>query len=353
MVVFHALRKHGSWTWFGDASLFYRMADEWPFRPGGWWQYRILVPFLVHVLPLGTEQGFALIAALSLGGAGAAIVSLLRHLGFGPVARALGALLYLSSFAVLYNSYNYALPDPFALLLLALACRAIVRGRDLELAVWLLLGALAKEVVLYVVPARWLYRRRAGLDLPQALRTALVTLPALAAFLWLRLQPGEAEELAGFVGGNAWLFPWKHQPDNLARLYSPLGAGWALLVLAYRRPGRFAVATIGFAVPCVASLLVTDAGRMLAYLTPFAIPLMLGAAGMRERVTRRGLAAVLLAALSMRLWEPFAPLARIPLPVRRGLALLLAPVCFFLALGRRAAEEGVDRDPPGPGQQEA
>ena len=38
------------------------MAAEWPFRPGGWWQYRILAPFIVHVVPLGTNHGYALLA---------------------------------------------------------------------------------------------------------------------------------------------------------------------------------------------------------------------------------------------------------------------------------------------------
>jgi hypothetical protein len=352
MVLFHLRPEDGPGPWSGDAQFFFRMAAEWPFRPGGWWQYRILAPFIVHVLPLGTNLGYALLAALSIGGAGAALVSLLRHLGYGPGARALGAVLYLSSFAVLYNSWNYAMPDPLALLLLTLACRAMVRGRDAELAVWLLLGALGKEVVLYVLPARWLWGRRSGLDLREALRTGLVALPAAAAFLYLRLQPGEATELIGFVSGDAWLYPWKHQPENVSRLYSPFAAGWVLAILSFRRPDRYGIAALGFAVPCLLSLLMTDAGRMLAYLTPFAVPAMLRGAGAGATVSRRSAAALLLAALSMRLWEPFALFWKVPILLRRTLALLLAPVCAVLAF-RRPRDSASSGSRPEPAKRNA
>jgi hypothetical protein len=351
------LEYHGPWwssrAWEGDAQLFHRMAEDWPWRPGGWFRYRLLAPWLArHIGPSWTHSasttssdfGYWRLALFSIAATGPALSLLLRDLRFGTAARHLGVLLYLCSFAVLYNSWSYAMPDPLAMLLLVLACRAIVRGKDLELAVWLLLGGLTKEVVLFVVPVRWLWARRHGLDVPQALRAGLVALPALAVFAWLRFRPGEAAEYAGFVTGNAWLFPWRHQPDNVARLYSPFAAGWALVALSLRKPDRWTVAAIGFAVPCFLSLLVTDAGRMLVYLTPFAIPAMLRAAGADERVSRRGLIALLLVCLSMRLWEPFAPLWKVPVLVRRPLALALAAICGCLAY--RTTEESTPASSP-------
>ncbi len=342
MLSFHARALPGDFV--GDARHFLRMAGEWPWRPGGWFRYRVLGPWIARALGslpddvvpdvagYGAARGWFLLALGSLALLGPALVLLLRDLRFGIAAQHLGVLLYLSSFALLYHSFNYALPDPLALLLLVLACRAIVRGRDAELAVWLLLGGLTKEVVLFLVPVRWLWARRDGhgLDVPAALRATLPALPALAVFAWLRFRPDEAANYTGFVAGNAFLFPWRHQPDNVARLYSPFAAGWALIALAALRPDRWTRAALGFLAPCAFSLLFTDSGRMLVYLTPFAIPAMLRAAGADARVPRRGLIALLLVCLSMRLWEPFAVLWKVPLFVRRPLALLLATVCAWL-----------------------
>ncbi len=338
MLTFHDIRGSGR-VWEGDARLYLRMADEWPWRPGGWFRFRVLAPWLARKLapPFGStptwlavSDGYWRLAAVSIAATGPALSLLLRDLKFGTAARHLGVLLYLASFATLYNSYNYAMPDPLAMLIVVLAARAIVRGRDWELVIWFLVGALTKEIVLYLVPVRWLWGRESGLGVKAALRAGLVAAPALLVFAWLRFQPQEAKAYTEFVTGSAWLFPWKHQPDNVARLYSPFAAGWALIALSLRRPDRWTRAAVGFAIPCVLSLLITDAGRMLVYLTPFAIPAILRAAGADERVSRRGLIAILLVCLSMRLWEPFVPLWQIPVLVRRPLALVLALVCASL-----------------------
>jgi hypothetical protein len=222
----------------GDAVHFHRMAAEWPWRPGGWWRYRVLVPWTVSRLPLPVDTGYALVAALCVGGAGPALSLLLRDLGYGPGARFAGVALHLCGFATLYNTLQPCFPDPAALLVLLLAARALVRGRDGELALWLAVGAVTKEVTLFLVPAVYLFKARRAIDPAAALRAGLVALPAGLLFLVLRTLPGEAERFTGFVGGAAWLFPWKHQPHNLARLYSPFAAGWALVVMASCRRGR-------------------------------------------------------------------------------------------------------------------
>jgi hypothetical protein len=332
MVAYH-LRPDGLAAWDGDASLFYRMAADWPWRPAGWWRYRVLVPWLVSVMPFAIGTGYALVALVTVAAGGPLTSLLLRDLGHTPAARHAGVGLYLSCFAPLYNTFNYALPDPAAMAVLLLAARALVRRRDKELALWIAVGVVTKEVSLFLLPARWLFARRAGLDLPEAGRTLLIALPAAVVFVALRF--GTAGELADMVTGTSFLFPWTHQADNVARLYSPFAAGWALALVGLRRPDRWTVAGAGFAVPVALSLLFTDSGRMLVYLLPFAIPAMLRASDLaapgRKRV--RGLWAVALAALSMRLWEPFLPLAAIPELVRRAAALLLFPVVAWLAPG--------------------
>ncbi len=320
------------------------MAEEWPWRPGGWWCYRVLVPTLVRALPLSTNLAYAAVAVLSVAASGGILSLLLGDLGYGTAARHAGAALYLCSFAPFYNAFNYALPDPAAMVVLLLACRALARGRDGELALWLAAGCVTKEVVLFLVPVRWLWGRGQGRDGAEARRTLLVAAPAGVLFLALRLVPGEAGALGGLAQMDAWLYPWRGQPDNVARLYSPFAAGWALAALGALRPSRWAVAGTAFAVLAGLCLLVTDAGRILVYLAPFAVPLMLDAAGMepgREAPTARGVLAVALAGLSMRMWEPFLFFWRVPAPVRRGAALLLAPVVALLARGLRRA-------PPGP-----
>ncbi len=333
MLAFH-IRGAGAAVWDGDAALFYRMAADWPWRPGGWWRYRLLVPWVAKTAPVGTNAAYAVIAGLSVAGTGVALSSLLGDLGFGARARNAGVVLYLASFAPLYNTFNYALPDPAAMLVLVLAARAIVRHRDRELALWLIVGVLTKEVVLFLVPAHWLYLRRGGIDWSAVRTTVFAATPAALLFLWLRFMPSEEARFTEFVGGSAWLFPWRHQPDNVARLYAPFAAGWGLVVLGLRGRDRWSIAAAGFAVPCLLSLLVTDAGRMLVFLLPFAIPAMLRAAGAPGRITRRGWWALGLTALSMRLWAPFLPLWAVPEPLRRGIALALLPVVVVLC--RRA-----------------
>jgi hypothetical protein len=339
MLAYH-LRPDGTAPWEGDAVTFHRMAEEWPWRPSGWWRYRILVPWLVKTLPGSVNAVYALLGLLSVAAAGPVLSLLLRDLGFSDGERNSGTLLYLAGFAPLYNTYNYAMPDPAAMLVLLLACRALVRDRPLELAAWLVVGCVTKEVVLFLVPtvALWEWMKENGRLAAAARRTVLVALPAGILFLGLRASAEEASKFAGFVGGNAWLFPWKHQPDNVARLFSPFGAGWALVFLAAWRPDRWAKAAAGFAFFAAASLLVTDSGRMLIYLLPFAVPMMLlGARGTGERLSRPGLVGLLLVALSTRLWEPFLVLWKVPENLRRGLALLLVPVVVILVLrGRRA-----------------
>ena len=336
------LRPDGAAAWEGDALWFHRMAEEWPWKPGGWWRYRILVPWVVHRMPVAANVGYFAVGLLSVAAVGPLLSLLLRDLGYGPAARNAGVVLYLASFAPLYNAYNYALPDPAAMAVLLLAARALARDRDREFALWLLVGCVTKEVVLFLVPAHWLWRKSAGWDGKRLLRTMLVAAPAGLLFLGLRAAPEEARELSGFVTGNAWLFPWKHQPDNVARLYSPFAAGWALVALAALRPDRWARAGAGFAVLAGSSLLVTDAGRMLVYLLPFAVPMMLSAAGARPGLSPagRGLLVLGLAALSMRLWEPFLVLWAVPVEVRRPAALLLAPAVLWLAWPLRREAPG-------------
>ena len=103
-VAYH-FRPAGPASWEGDAALFYRMADEWPWRPSGWWRYRVLVPTLVHASPLSAHLGYALLAFLAVAASGPLLSLLLRDLGHGTAARHAGLALYLASFAPLYNSY--------------------------------------------------------------------------------------------------------------------------------------------------------------------------------------------------------------------------------------------------------
>ncbi len=332
------LRPEGPGAWADDSTLFYRMAEEWPWRPEGWWRYRVLVPTAVHLLPLTTNLAYLLVAAASIAAAAPILSLLLRDLGYGPAARHAGVALYLCSFAPLYNAYNYALPDPAAMVVLLLAARALARGRDGELALWLAVGCLTKEVALFLVPVRWLLRRGEEGDRRGLLRSALVASPAALLFLVFRVLPSEAATYTDFVTGAAWLNPWRNEPGNLGRLYSPFAAGWALILVAAHAPGRWARAGAPFAALVLASLLVTDAGRILVYLLPFAVPMMLDGAGMGAgsgRPDARAWLLVALACLSMRLWEPFLLFWRIPAAPRNAAALLLAAVVLALALRAR------------------
>jgi hypothetical protein len=134
--------------------LTHAYAAMWPQRPAGQWPLRF---------------GFYLVNCLLLGAAGACWFNAARYTGAGPAAAALAMLAVLSS---RWAEYAAGLPltDSLYLLVFGLGYYAVRRGSGAgwAVALALLLGPLAKESFLLLVP--WLFWfARPALALPRQL----------------------------------------------------------------------------------------------------------------------------------------------------------------------------------------
>lgn len=109
--------------------------------------WRPLTPLLAAVLPARPETAINLVNVLALLAVVVVLYRVARRLGAGPGAAWTGAALFVFSFPTFYyGAIGYV--DPPALLLTALGLAALLNGRWLLLALWIGLGAAAKETTL-------------------------------------------------------------------------------------------------------------------------------------------------------------------------------------------------------------
>ncbi len=157
------------------------------------WGYRILAPWIVHLLPVSSAAvGFYWLSLVCLAATIFVIGSWLQRLGFASGPAALGALALALS-PPLRELLNYqVLVDPLALLIIALILWELTAPRIMVLTALFGAGALTKEVCLlplFVLPlvlvpsSGW----KRG-----ALQTSVIGGPALALALCLRATWGEA-----------------------------------------------------------------------------------------------------------------------------------------------------------------
>ena len=112
--------------------------------------WRILTPWLVHILPLSVTTGFWVVTVAGLALATLGLMWFLRALGLSHAAAVAGGLAFvLLPQATGFTLWDYMLVDPLALALqvIAMACAVSRRGPWLVCA--LALNAFAKETVLF------------------------------------------------------------------------------------------------------------------------------------------------------------------------------------------------------------
>ena len=171
-----------------DSYVYVAMAEEPRVFTIAPWGYRILTPWLAHVLPVPAVRAHRLLTPVLLALSGAALFAFWRRLGH-PVAPSLvGVAAFALSPPVVQLVRTPFLSDPVALLLQSVFLLALEAGAAVPvLAALLVLGVYAKETFLLFPPAVYLARRRA-LGPRRAARDALLAgAPAWAAFVLLRL----------------------------------------------------------------------------------------------------------------------------------------------------------------------
>jgi len=146
-----------------DHSYYLAMAGGLPGYPAAArtppFDYRILSPLIVHMLPLSATIGFHTLTMAALIGAGALLFQLLRTLGFAAGAATGGVMLFGSLYwLVEWPQTDYALVDPVSFFLAPLFLLALYRGSaPLTVGAVAILAVLNKEVGLVLLPAGLIY----------------------------------------------------------------------------------------------------------------------------------------------------------------------------------------------------
>ena len=259
-----------------DDLIYERMADD-PFAAHTYvFAFRVLVPWTVHVLPLGHTASFSLVAWLASGAAGGALFLLLDRLGMPwRVAIALGLVLAVSPPLLVASLRQGRNPDPVTVLVMVLGALFVVERRPVPLAVTMLVGAANRESALFLAPLAYAVWAERLVDLDAARRVALVTAPALAAFVALRLAIPTVgrEQVPGYgslLGGRVdVLEEAAERPfEQLRRVAVVFGPLWLLAPFALRRFWFARRGLVLVALCLVSSTFALDWGRIAAIAAP-------------------------------------------------------------------------------------
>jgi hypothetical protein len=206
------------------------------------WGYRVLTPWLVHVLPVGNvARGFRYVTLGSLTLAGGLLFLFLRRLGHHPRAALAGVVVFGLSAPVGEAIRNPFLAEPLGIVLVLAFLLALETGAGLAVLVLLaVLAALCKEGLLAILLPLVFFGLRDREGTRRALQAfALVSVPALALAVALPVwwtphlrasMPGLDPVPSALAAAGAWREWW--WPLLLAGL-TPVAALGAL-----RRPAR-------------------------------------------------------------------------------------------------------------------
>jgi len=235
------------------------------------------VPWLVHVLPFSHDVSFSLLGWLFSGAAAGVLFVLLERLGVSRrVSVPLALFLAVSPpllVAALREGRN---PDPLTVLVMVAGALFIAERRPVPLALTMLVGAFNRESALFLAPLAYAVWAERPLDLAVLRRVAAVSLPAVAAFVTLRLAiptvgreqvPGYGDSLLSGridVVEEALESPGT-QLRRLLAIYGPL---WVVAPFAVKdsRFARRGLVLVGLCV--LACTFALDWGRILFIAAP-------------------------------------------------------------------------------------
>ena len=260
----------------GDDLIYERMAQDplgthtFPFA------FRIATPWLVHLSPLSDSLSFSLLGWLFSAAAGAFLFLALERVRVPRgCAVALAVLFVLAPTLLIASLRQGRNPDPLTGLVMCMGAWCIVARRPRTLAAVMLLGAFNRESALVLGP--WAYAAWATSPLDRrALRTtALATLPALVAYVALRLAVPNVgrESVLGYdslLGGRLDVLRkgFGELGANVRRVGYVAGPLW-LAYAAALRSSRFARAGLVVLAFCVvAATFANDWGRVAFVAAP-------------------------------------------------------------------------------------
>lgn len=204
------------------------------------WCYRVLTPYLASLLPYGTLLDFRILGFISNVLSIIVLTLILEILGFTPLMRLFGALLYTGSFWTLkFSFYSPAYIDYQTQLFLLLIVWLTLRRTYAILPIVFLLAALQKESLAAFTLFSIAHMVRCGGDIPVRNRiflgTAMLAAPFVAVFE-VRHAITALEVSATSVSGQAagWIFDPGRWPVFAQAAFSGLGIIPAVLLITYQ-----------------------------------------------------------------------------------------------------------------------
>jgi hypothetical protein len=242
---------------------------------------RFGLPLLVHLLPVPYGVGFILLTVLCAGGAAGFAYLLMRGVGSGvALAGTLAVLMAVSPPFLVVALRHGRNTDTASVFLMMAATYFAVERRYWLLAPTLLLGVAVREAVLFVGPLAYALWATRPLDRAAALRALLVTAPAIAGYVAIRLAiPTVGESRVPGYGGSLigerlaivelGLRTPMQQFRRLLSVYGPLWllAPFALATLRMARRGLVLIVLC-----CLAMTFALDWGRMILLAAPVVYP---------------------------------------------------------------------------------
>ena len=244
-------------------------------------RYRVLVPAIVRWLPCDLVTGFRVVTYSSTFMVSLLVGRICRAIGLSPKRALIGIPMYLLTWPTLANFYQPRLVDPLAWVFVAAGLLLILRGHARAAILVGGIGALAKEMVIPIIPlAIWaLLRERPR---PSFMKLGVTLFAAALPYAWvLATIPGNVSS-GGGVGNVLHYLVTRPgvQLDQvgslrtLLYLFFPYGALWVLAPLGLPRipcaTRRILVAWI----ICTAPFILMGAPeRMLEVQAPALLPL--------------------------------------------------------------------------------
>ena len=291
-----------------------RFEAEAPVPPFCW---RLLVPALVWGLAragLGVDAGYYATTQIFLLGFLLALYAHLRQRGHAPAAARWGLVLAALLPATLrWYAYQYWMPDPLALFLVALSFVLLWAGRWAWLVPLALVGVATRESYVIVLPYLLLFTLRTATVRVALRRTLLVALPALTLLVVLRhvIEPAAPYDVVATLKRMV-AFRLRHSRGGQQPYFMTVGTFGVLVPVLLLFPGRawawcrrhyddLAVLATAYA----SLLLANNTDRLLVYALPALLPAALASLARWRDLTRVPLLppALLLAGAQAFVWQ--------------------------------------------------
>lgn len=275
-----------------DGHAYAVMAENPRFFTLAPWGYRIVEPWIVHLLPASSAAtGFFWLNLVLLPYAVFALGRWLRRLGFSAPASALACSVFVASPPMRILLDYQVLVDPLVLLLLVLTLEELLKPDLLVLMALLAVSGLTKEMALLWVTLLPLYLVRRGRVARGLLDSAVAAAPALGLAVLLRVtwgSPDPPPDLSVFLDqtvGRVIASSWALSTTALlSGLLLPAAVGmFRERSVALRIQGALLwIFTLGLIVANPYKYSVADLPRLSLFAWPALLPMALSGLGFKR-----------------------------------------------------------------------